>query len=351
MQFADHPRYDGLGVLTDPREFLLVHVNTEAGAFRDRGAALGDLEAPAGDVLVILIIEVGGVRDVGQCRAKVHGHRLGQGAAGELNDARGVGFGGSPASTDRIGDAAFGDHVEVGAPLHDLRTTTKLGHVHEQGQAGLLAQPVPAFEIAPVERVFENADDRIFLDFGDETHDRTGGAVVVEIPVEFEPRGRHVLHGLGLFDDTVVGAGVHLEEHVAFGGGTLHFGGQILRRRRAGPGCDGNTIADLLTDELVGGDLQVLADGVKDGTGQAGVLTGQQKVDGIAADHAIDLGLVHADMTARVTPADDAVVAGDLEDGLGINPGKARLLIGIASAQFRIDLDGFDVGDLHRLCS
>ena len=56
-------------------------------------------------------------------------------------------------------------------------------------------------------------------------------------------------------------------------------------------------------------------------------------------------------MAALVAVADDAVVEGYAEDGLGVDAGEADLVTLIAVTEARVEMEEFDVGDFHNAIS
>ena len=54
-------------------------------------------------------------------------------------------------------------------------------------------------------------------------------AVVVEVVVDFEVGRKDLFGRTGLGKDAVVGAGVHFEDVIPFGDGTLKFFGEVFR--------------------------------------------------------------------------------------------------------------------------
>ena len=170
---------------------------------------------------------------------------------------------------------------------------------------------------------------------------------MVEVPVDLKAIRRDFLGGARLLDHVVLFGRVHLEDGVALSGGALDFAGKVLGGRGPGPRRHGHAVADLLAQQLVRWLFYGFAHSVVQRAHQAGAERASDVVERRLVDHARDLPLGERGVAALVAVADDAVVEGYAEDGLGVDAGEADLVALIAVAEARIEVEEFDVGDFH----
>ena len=170
---------------------------------------------------------------------------------------------------------------------------------------------------------------------------------MVEVPVDLKACRRDLLGGTRLFDHIVLFGRVHLEDGIALLGSALDFAGKVLGGCGPSPRCHGHTVADLLAQQFVRWLFDGLAHSVVQRAHQAGAERTRDVVERRLVDHARDLPFGQRSVAALVAVADDAVVEGYAEDGLGVDAGKADLVALVAVAEARVEVEEFDVGDFH----
>ena len=90
------------------------------------------------------------------------------------------------------------------------------------------AKQAPAVQVLGHEGVFDKTNDRGLFEFVHNAQYGVERAVVVEVVVDFEVGGKDLLGRTGLGKNAVVTAGVHFEDVIPFGDGTLKFFGKIF---------------------------------------------------------------------------------------------------------------------------
>ena len=126
---------------------VFVDFYAEAGAFGYRRGTACDFNALFDNIFTVLVVQVGGMSHVGNHGAHMQSHGFGEGTACELDDRGNIGQGSSKSTHEGRANAAFADHVGIGATANNLLTAAELRNMHEQRQTGFLPQKAPAFDI------------------------------------------------------------------------------------------------------------------------------------------------------------------------------------------------------------
>ena len=173
----------------------------------------------------------------------------------------------------------------------------------------------------------------------------------VEVEVDLEPRRQvEVRRRGGLLQRVVRCVGVHLEHHVSLVPRTLHLLCEHICRAGSRPCCDGHHVAHLLPQQLVNGDLQVLAHDVVESGAETQVEVVHHEVKGAAVNQALERrGGRGRSGPVIVAIPDDAHVRLHLEDYATVDaahPTPSGSVV-IALRQRRVYGDAFDIGDLH----
>lgn len=145
---------------------------------------------------------------------------------------------------------------------------------------------------------------------------------------------------------------MHFEDHVALISGPLHFGSEMLRRRRPHRRRHLDGFADILSShQLVGRHFQMLADHVVERTAQLVPLEPAvvDEIARIATDQILQVGVgIGSSWTHTDIPvADQPIVGMDFVYEPIVDTVEIDSALLVALGQSRKYGDDFDVGDFH----